>query len=87
MFFVVSLYTCLIYLFIIGFTAIISSQHNIFKDPFLVPIIIFWLLLLQLFEKMLKKIVQFFDIWDFASFAAGGNRITEEPEDPISADQ
>lgn len=79
MFFAVSLYTFLIYLFIIGFTTIISAQFNVFTDPLLVPILIFWLLLLRAFEWMLKKIVHFFDIWDYASFASGGNRITEEP--------
>ena len=77
MYFVVSLYTLLIYLFIIGFTTIIAAGFNIFTDPFLIPIIIFWVLLLTLLEKGVKKIVHFFDIWDYASFAAGGNRITE----------
>ena len=80
MFFVVSLYTFLIYLFIIGFTTIISSTFNIFSDPLLIPILIFWLLLLRAFEWLLKKIIHFFDIWDFASFAQGGNKINEDPE-------
>ncbi len=49
MFFVVSLYTFLIYLFMIGFTTIISAQVNIFRDPFVVLIIIFWVLMLKFF--------------------------------------
>lgn len=49
MFFVVSLYTFLIYLFMIGFTTIISARVNIFRDPFVVLIIIFWVLMLKFF--------------------------------------
>lgn len=76
MYFVVSLFTLLIYLFIIGFTTVIAAGHNIFTDPYLILIVLFWVLLLTLLEKAVKKIVHFFDIWDYATFAAGGNRIT-----------
>jgi len=77
MYFIVSLYTFLMYLFIIGFTTLIAAGYNIFVDPFLVLIIVFWVAVLTLLEKVVKKIVYWFDIWDYASFAEGGNRITE----------
>lgn len=77
MYFVVSLYALLIYLFIIGFTTLVAAGSNILHDPYLLLIVLFWLILLALLEKALKKIVYFFDIWDYASFATGGNRITE----------
>ena len=78
MFFIVSLYSLLMYLFIIGFTTIISSGYNVLKDPFLALIAVFWLLVVQLSEKMLKKLVYCFDIWDFKRFCEGANRISEE---------
>ena len=68
MFFVVSLYSLLMYLFIIGFTTIISSGYNILKDPFLALIAIFWLLVVKLLQKILQKLVYCFDIWDYKSF-------------------
>jgi hypothetical protein len=85
MFFIVSLYTFLIYMFIIGFSTIIAAQYNILGDYFLPLITLFWVALLNLLRHLLRSIVHFFDIWDYASFASGGNRITEEQEVP-SAD-
>ena len=76
MFFVVSLYSLLMYLFIIGFTTIISSGYNVFKDPYLALICVFWLLLIIALEKLLKKMVYCFDIWDYKTFSRGGNRIS-----------
>lgn len=87
MFFVVSLFTFLVYLFIIGFTTIIASQFNIFKDPYLIFIAVFWLGLLTLFEKGLNKLMYFFDIWDYAHYEAGGNRVADDPDELPSAEQ
>ena len=60
--------------------------YNIFKDPFVVFVVHFWLMVIGGLEKVLKKIVYFFDIWDYKTFSEGGNRISEEQIDLPSAD-
>ena len=69
MFFVVSLFCFSMYLFVIGFTTIIASHSNIFKDPFIIFIVAFWLLNLHLFKWILMKIVYFLDIWGYKTLS------------------
>jgi len=52
MFFIVSLYVCCMYMFIVGVTTIVQAQFNIFKDQFSIFITIFWIIFLEIFRKI-----------------------------------
>ncbi len=69
MYFVVAMFTFAMYIFIIGFISILSSRVNIFEDPFIVMIVLFWILMLSVLEWLLNKLVYFFDIWGCKKFS------------------
>jgi hypothetical protein len=69
LFFVVGLYTLSVFLFINGCTTIVSSQYNFFKDPYVVLIFAFWMLLLKVFSWILRKVALFLNIWGYASLS------------------
>jgi hypothetical protein len=69
MFFHVMLYICCIYQFIIGCTTIISAQFNLFKDPYCLLILVFWIAFLRVAIWLIKKVIHLLDIWGSASLA------------------
>lgn len=69
MYFIVALFTFSMYMFIIGFITIISSQNNLFEDPIIPLIVMFWLLMLSFLQWTLNKLIYFFDIWGCKTFA------------------
>ena len=69
MYFVVAMFTFAMYIFIIGFHTILSSKVNIFKDPYVVLIVFFWILVLSVLERLLHKLVYYFDIWGCQKYA------------------
>lgn len=81
MYFVVAVFTFAMYVFIIGFNTILSSDFNIFEDPFFILIIIFWILLLSLLQHLLNKLIYFFDIWGCQQFSEHPGGMSEQPKD------
>lgn len=77
MFFVISLYVCAMYLFILGVTTLATAQFNVFRDPFLAIIVFFWFVVLFGLDWLVKKITHCFDIWGYASLSEASDENKE----------
>lgn len=74
MFFVVTLYTCAMYQFINGIVTIVSSNYNLFKDPYTLLILLFWLATMKLSLPLLKKLISLLNIWGTASLPSSSTQ-------------
>ena len=84
MFFHVTLYTCCMYQFINGCMTMITAGHNIFKDPFCLFILVFWIFLMRVFIILIKKLIHILDIWGSASLV---NEKSDKTEANVGSDE
>ncbi len=67
-FFILTVYVGAMILVILGLSIVFNANYNFFDDIATIPIILFWIVFLQIFRIVVKKIGIFLNVWDYKNY-------------------